>query len=363
MIHNMKRRRSSDASALAGTAPANSKPVSLKELSVYLGLSPTTVSLVLNQSPGQESIPAETQQRILDAARKLRYRPNFLARSLRSMRTYAVGVMVPEVSEGYSSLVLSGLEDRLMAEGFMCLTASHRHSAKQVELLPRLFYERCVDGLIVVDTPYPLRVPLPIVSVSGHRRDPGVINVVLNHERAAHLGLDHLRSLGHQRIAVIQGQSFSSDSEIRWKSIAAAAQHLSVPIDEHLVVRLEGDSPSPETGYAATRRLLDLRRPFTALFAFNDVSAFGAIRALRERGLDVPNDVSVVGFDDVWGAAFHVPALTTIRQPLRKMGEIAAELLLRRIREGIYGDPAGEIQVEPELVVRESTARVRGTPR
>lgn len=357
------------ARSLKGTAkPAGPhagapKPVSLKELAAYLRLSPTTISLVLNQSPGNEAIPADTQKRIFDAARKLKYRPNFLARSLRAMRTYAVGVMLPEVSEGYSSLVLSGIEDRLMSVGYMCLTSSHRHSEKQLELLPRLFYERCVEGLIVVDTPYPLHVPLPIVSVSGHVDEPGVTRIVLDHDHAAHLGMEHLRSLGHRRIAVIKGQSFSSDSEIRFASIIAAASRLGIPIDPRLVVQLEDDSPSPETGYWATRRLLDSQRRFTALFAFNDVSAFGAIRALRECGQDVPNDVSVIGFDDVWGAAFHVPALTTIRQPLRKMGEIAAETLLSRIQSGNSWDVSEEILVQPELVVRESTARAKGASR
>ncbi|MFZ5925814.1 MAG: LacI family DNA-binding transcriptional regulator [Acidobacteriota bacterium] len=342
----------------AGGSPP-SKPVSLKELAAHLGLSPSTVSLVLNQSAGSESIPPETQQRILAAARKLNYRPNFLARSLRSMRTYAVGVMVPELSEGYSSLVLSGIEDRLMEEGYMCLAASHRHSRKQIELLPRLFYERCVDGLIAVDTPYPLRIPLPIVSVSGHLKQPGVTNIVLDHDRAAALGLGHLLAFGHRRIAVIKGQSFSSDTEVRWNSIEAAARRLGCPIDERLIVQLEGESPSPETGYVAAQRLLERGVAFTALFAFNDVSAFGAIRAFREHGLDVPADVSVVGFDDVWGAAFHLPSLTTIRQPLRRMGQLAAETLFLRIRQGNDAESCHEIQVEPELVVRESTGPVR----
>lgn len=334
---------------------ASGRPVSLKELAAHVGLSPSTVSLVLNQSPGSEAIPQETQRRILEAARKFNYRPNFLARSLRSMRTYAVGVMVPELSEGYSALVLSGIEDRLMEEGYMCLAASHRHARRQVDLLPKLFYERCVDGLIAVDTPYSLRVPLPVVSVSGHLTEPGVSNIVLNHDRAAELGLTHLHSLGHRRIAVIKGQSFSSDTEVRWQSIATAARRMGCPIPPELVVQLEGDSPSPETGYTATRKLLERGARFTAIFAFNDVSAFGAIRALRESGLEVPGDVSVLGFDDIWGAAFHLPALTTIRQPLRRMGQLAAETLLRRVRLGQDADCPAVIQVEPELVVREST--------
>jgi len=121
---------------------------------------------------------------------------------------------------------------------------------------------------------------------------------------------------------------------------------------------LQGDSPSPELGYEATRKLLASRKPFTALFAFNDISAMGAIRALRKAGLRVPSDVSVVGFDDIQSAAYQNPALTTVRQPLREMGRIAAETLLRRIRRAGADSQGGEIMVAPRLMIRETTCRV-----
>ena len=175
--------------------------------------------------------------------------------------------------------------------------------------------------------------------------------------RAAELALKHLAQLGHRQIAFIKGQEFSSDTEVRWANIEKAARQLQIPILPALVAQLVGDSPSPELGYEATRKLLASRQRFTALFAFNDISAMGAIRALREAKLRVPNDVSVVGFDDIQSAAYQNPALTTVRQPLREMGRIAAETLLSRIRSsGVR--LAGEIIVEPELIVRETTCRV-----
>src|ERR1035438_1552582 len=149
------------------------RPTSLKELAAHLGLSTTTLSLVLNASPGSESIPKDTQDRIFAAADQFNYRPNFLARSLRAKRSYAIGVIVPELSDGYSSLVLAGIEDRLMDEGYVPLVTSHRHSMHHLELLPSMLSQRCVEGLIVVDTPYQLKSPLPIVSVSGHRNEIG----------------------------------------------------------------------------------------------------------------------------------------------------------------------------------------------
>ena len=333
--------------------------VSLRDLAAAVGLSPTTVSLVLNQSPGSQGIPQETKDRIIAAARKLKYRPNFLARSLRAQRTYSVGVLVPELSEGYSSLVVAGIEEALMKRGYLYLATSHRHSTALVESIPRLLWERRVEGLILVDTPYPINVPLPVVSVSGHRHDPNVTNIVLDHDEAARLGIGHLFELGHRRVAVVKGQEFSSDTEIRWQAIERAARQRGMPIDENLVVQLQGDSPSPETGYAAAQVLMKRSVPFTAVFAFNDVSAVGAIRAFQERGMRVPEAVSVVGFDDIWGAAFHIPSLTTIRQPLREMGSLAAETLLARIESKDANGQPGELRVVPELIRRESTGPVR----
>jgi DNA-binding LacI/PurR family transcriptional regulator len=328
--------------------------VSLKKLAEHLGLSPATVSLVVNRSTVADSIPQETKDRIFAAVRKFKYRPNFFARSLRTQRSFTIGVIVPEVSDGYSASVMRGVEDYLLQEGYFYFVASHRHRADLIDEYPRMFLERSVDGLIAVDTPWHLNLSVPVVTVSGHNDVKGVINIVLNHRRAAEVALKHLVHLGHRHIAFIKGQEFSSDTEIRWASIERVARQLGVAIHPRLVVQLEGDSPSPQLGYVATRKLLASGRPFSALFAFNDISAMGAIRALRESGLHVPEDVSVVGFDDIQSAAYQNPGLTTVRQPLREMGRAAAEILLKRInRPGI--DLHDKHTVEPELVVRETT--------
>jgi len=188
---------------------------------------------------------------------------------------------------------------------------------------------------------------------------PGVTNIVLNHARAAMLALEHLYALGHRQIAFIKGQEFSSDTAIRWESIKDAAAKLGIQIDDRLVVQLKGESSSPELGYKVTQQLLGSGASFTALFSFNDVSAIGAIQALRESGRLVPDNVSVVGFDDIQSAAFQNPALTTVRQPLRQMGMTAAETLLQRITNPAQDSFPNEIIVEPTLVVRASTAAIR----
>jgi len=334
------------------------KPVSLKELAERLGLSPATVSLVINRSPVADSIPHETKDRVLAAARKYKYRPSFFARSLRAQRSFTIGVIVPEVSDGYSASVMSGVEDHLLQEGYFYFVVSHRHRADLIDEYPRLFLERSVDGLIAVDTPWTLQLSVPVVTVSGHNHVKGVSNIVLDHVRAAEIALKHLFHLGHREIAFIKGQEFSSDTEVRWANIEKAARHLGLRISSALVSQLEGDSPSPELGYEATQKLLSSHKRFTALFAFNDISAMGAIRALREARLRVPDDVSVVGFDDIQSAAYQNPALTTVRQPLREMGRIAAETLLRRIRRSEAHSNGAETTVEPKLMIRETTCRV-----
>ncbi|HXH05112.1 MAG TPA: LacI family DNA-binding transcriptional regulator [Vicinamibacterales bacterium] len=334
-------------------------PVTLRTLAEYLGLAPATISIVINRSPVAESIPQRTRNRILAAARKLGYRPNSVARSLRHRRTFTIGVLVPEISEGYAALVMSGIEDYLLKAGYLYFVASHRHRPDLIEEYPKLLLDRAVEGVIAVDTPCPRPLPVPVVAVSGHGRTAGVTNIELDHDLAARLALEHLAGLGHRRLAFIKGQSFSSDTEVRWRAIARAARALGLPVDLGLVVQLEGDLASPELGYQVTLDLLARRRSFTALFAFNDISAIGAIRALREAGHRVPEDVSVVGFDDIQSAAYQHPPLTTVRQPLRRMGEIAADIMLRRIAAGARAAYPRSIVVEPELVVRGTTARAR----
>jgi LacI family transcriptional regulator len=334
--------------------------VSLKSLAEHVGLSQAAVSLVINRSPGAKSIPHRTQELILQAARELNYRPNHIARSLRQQRSYTIGVVVPEISEGYAALVMSGIEDHLLQEGYFYFVVSHRHRDELIEEYPLMLQQRAVEGLIAVDTAITSAAQVPVVAVSGHRELPGVTNIVLDHARAATLAMEHLTKLGHRKIAFIKGQAFSSDTAIRWESVRNAAQTLGVAINERLVGQLEGESSSPELGYVVTKRLLAVGEPFTALFAFNDISAIGAIQALREGGRSIPQDVSVVGFDDIQSAAFQNPALTTVRQPLREMGMLAAETLLRRIAGLPEAEYPKEIVVQPELVCRASTAAAQG---
>ena len=334
--------------------------VNIKMLASHLGLSIAAVSRILNNSPAAKSIAPEVRERVFEAAKELNYKPNIFARSLRSRRSYTVGVMMAEVSEGYATLVLSGIEQKLMEEGYFYFVVSHHYSADRIAEYEELLMARAIEGLVAIDTPLKKKFPVPTVTVSGHQEPEGVVNILLDEQRAATLAIGHLYELGHRKIACMRGQAYTSDANTRWTSIEEAMRALGLELPSSRVMQLEEIDNTPEPGYVATKRMLATKKPFTAIFAFNDIAAIGCIRALREAGLRVPEDVSVVGFDDIQTAAYVTPGLTTVRQPLKKMGLLAAQSVLRLIQ--FPNDPlaaANQLMVAPELVVRGSTGPVK----
>src|SRR6266446_157711 len=331
----------------------NEERVTLKTIAQQLGLTPGTVSAALNNSPAARSIPEHTKNRIIEAAKTLNYRPNFFARTLRLKRTYTIGVIAEEIGDAYGSMVISGIEEYLRKNNYFFLTVIHRHDPKLLQTYAQMLLTRVVEGFITTDTSLSEELALPTVAVAGHRRVEGLTNIILDHTRAAHLALEHLRDLGHQEIAFIRGQTMSSDSSVRWDAICEEAQQLGIHIRPELTIQLEGFDSTPGIGYTFTKQLLARKHSFTALFAYNDIAAIGAIWAFHEAGLRVPEDISVVGFDDIPGAAYANPGLTTVRQPLVKMGQIAAQTVIERIEE--RGTYQPEIAIEPEFVIRQST--------
>ena len=341
-----------DAERAGGRPPR----VTLKVLAQHVGLAAGTVSAVLNNTPASSSVPQRTRDRIWAAAKELDYRPDFFARSLRGKRTFTIGV-IAEVGDVYSSILLKGIAEHLGKHGFFFLAASHQHDAKVLESYSNLFMDRGVEGFIAVDAPVRKPLPLPTVAIAGRQPVQGVTNLVLDQSRGAWLAVQHLLALGHTEIAVMDGPVSSSDSADRALAVRNVLRALCIPSPPALRIQLEGDCGNPEVGYAFTKKLLERSQRFTALLAYNDVSAMGAISAIHEWGLRVPQDISIVGFDDIPAAAYCNPSLTTVRQPLLQMGEIAARTLLEKIE-----NPArtcAEILMEPELVVRKSTAAAK----
>jgi DNA-binding LacI/PurR family transcriptional regulator len=347
-----------------GKSAAPSGHVNLRMLAEHLELSQTTVSLVLNNSPSAKSIPPETRNRVIEAAQRLNYRPNYFARSLRQSRSMSVGVLAPDMSEGYFTRVMSGVVQELTSAHYFYFTACHDWKRELIEKYPRMLVERAVDGFLLLNTSAGhIAVPVPVVAISAHSPVANVTNIVLDHHLAVQQALTHLHALGHRRIAFMRGPRAIPDAEFRWEAIRQVAREMNIKLDPALVLRIDsagwsmktGYHPmAPEIGYKPMQALLKKTRDFTAIFCFNDIAAIGAIRALKDAGLTVPGDVSVVGFDDVQSAAYTTPSLTTVRQPLLEMGKRGAQVLLERIANRDKEFPA-EIVMAPELVIREST--------
>ena len=329
----------------------------LKEVARHVGLSAGTVSSVLNNSPSAAHIPQATRDRIHAAARELKYRPNLLARSLRKQRTHTLGIIVNDLGDAYTSLVVAGIEKFLWQNDYFFITGAHHHKRHLLAAYSDMLLQRGVEGLITVDFNSEYSPNLPTVAVSGHSNSEGITNVVLNHHAAVYAALKHLADLGHRDVAFMRGHPASADSEPRWQAICEIAPQLGIKVRDELVIQFDVEEFSPELGYPFAKQLLARNQPFTALFAYNDLSAIGAMRAFQEAGLRVPQDISVIGFDDIPAALYYYPSLTTLRQPLVAMGELAARALVERI-EG-KEQPPPEILVEGELVIRESTAPVK----
>ena len=263
-------------------------------------------------------------------------------------------MLVPDLNDHYAAQVIAGVEEFLVEEGYFYFTASHRGKPELLEEYASLLMDRSVEGFILIDTVLEHSMKLPVVAVAGHRRFEGVTNVALDQCRAADLILRHIYDLGHRKIAFIRGGSHSADADERWQCLMNVARELKIALPPELSVQIQLRVSTPELGYGPAHELLSQGGEFTAIVCYNDEAAFGAIRACKDHGLRVPEDVSVVGFDDIRSAAFYNPSLTTIRQPLNQMGIVAARILLQRIR----GQEAvsDTVPILPELVIRESTA-------
>src|ERR1700716_3895587 len=267
--------------SLKRTTNRNESKVTLQTLAKHLDLAAGTISAALNDSPAARAIPEHTKQRILEAARELNYRPNYFARSLRLQRTYTIGVIAEEIGDAYGALVISGIEEYLRKHNFFFLTVIHRPDPKLLQTYSQMLLARGVEGFITLDTSIKEKLALPTVAVSGHGRVDGVTNITLNHHLAAKLALSHLSNLGHKHIAFLKGAVVSSDAADRWKAIGDVPEELGIEIDPQLVVQIDSTDSTPALGYPFAKQLLERGKPFTALLAYNDISAIGAIWAFQ----------------------------------------------------------------------------------
>jgi len=343
--------------------------VTIRDVAKASGFSSTTVSIVLNNAPLARYIPPVTKKKIETAAKKLGYRPNLFARSLRSKRSHTVGVMVFDMTDPYCTLILRGIENSLFQAGFLPILTDVHNERVRFERYLEMLLDRRMEGLIVLANWLFLDINLiadlekssiPTAMIGSELRTDSVSSVVVDNELGGHLAMEHLHSLGHRKIAFIRGPKGLWDSSPRWKGVRAFAQSKAFEIDSRMVMDLpESRDPisSFEAGYKLTEELIRRRRAFTAIMAFDDMTAFGAIRALAKAGIRVPEHCSVIGFDDVAPAALYTPALTTVRQPMEAMGSLAVNIVMDGINSVVEKREVAAVhrKTAPELVVREST--------
>jgi len=342
--------------------------ITIRELARASGYSPTTISLVLNNSPAGRQIPEKTRERIREFARKLRYHPNQFARSLRSSRSHAVAVMVPDISDPYCAQILLGIDKSLYRSTYLPVLIDVQNSRARFRKHVAVLLERRIEGVIAVANSLQLQAEMlgvfakngiPVIVIGRESTTDGINSVSVDNRMGARMAIEHLYKLGHRRIAFIRGPKRVVDSELRWKGICDFAKEVSLRLDAKLIVRLQDAASSSEAGYEAMEKLLPQKGRFTAVMAFDDMTAFGAIRALTQAGLSVPDQCSIVGFDDVAAAAYYNPPITTISQSMEELGNLGVSSFLHAV-EAQPDSNGGNIQpirrkVKPLLVVRGST--------
>jgi DNA-binding LacI/PurR family transcriptional regulator len=327
---------------------------SIKDIARIAQVSHPTVSRALQNSP---LVNAQTAARIRKIADEAGYRASAVARGLVTRRTRTIGLVVTTVADPFASEVVCGIEQTANDFGYSVILADSNADPERERKVVQSLAERRVDGIIVTSSRVgALYVPLlsqmmvPIVLVNDQYPGEFVHSVMIRNRDGMRAVAEHMIALGHRRIAYIGDRfGYQSDSE-RLAGYRAALGAAGLPAPDELVAQGDGGA---EGAMRAMEQLLAIAKAPTAVCCYNDMTALGAMRCLRNRGLRVPDDISIAGFDDLFFAAYTEPPLTTIRQPMRRMGQMAMESLLK-LMEG--KESVTQVQIEPELVVRHSTA-------
>jgi DNA-binding LacI/PurR family transcriptional regulator len=338
----------------------------IRDVAGESGFSVTTVSMVLNDGPAAGRISPRTRAHIWKVAKRLGYRPNLFARSLRSRRSQTVGVVVFDITDAYCTQILRGIENHLGSAGYFPITADLQNDRSQFQRCLDLLLARRVDGVIAIANP--VHVDIDLLAEQAKRDIPAVVigreldrgpvsSIVVDNEAGTMQAIRHLYELGHSRIAFIKGPKILVDSQQRWRGLEKFAREVGVKIDADLVVEIKGRNSTYVEGCELTEELMRRGREFSALVAFDDLTACAAIRSLTKAGRGVPEDCSVVGFDDLPASAFYNPPLTTVHQQLEMQGSLGAEIVEELIRASVEKRSlvAKHRKVAPKLMVRDST--------
>jgi DNA-binding LacI/PurR family transcriptional regulator len=331
--------------------------LSIKDIAVLANVSHPTVSRALKGSP---LVNPETAARIRQIAEQHHFHVSAVAQGLVTRQTLAIGLAVTSIADPFTAEVVRGIEENANRHGYcVLLNDSNADPAREREIV-RQFVERRVDGIIVTSSRVgALYLPLletsgvPIVLVNDQHEGRSIHSVMVDNRHGLAMVLAHLVALGHRRIAYL-GDRFGSASDTeRLAGYRDGLRAAGIAFRRELIVRGDGRA---EGARAAMDELLRLPQRPTAVCCYNDMSALGALRSLHDHDLRVPEDLSLTGFDDLFFAPFMVPALTTLRQPMREMGRLAMTTLLRLMRQK---SPPETITVQPELILRHSTGSAR----
>jgi LacI family transcriptional regulator len=341
------------------SAEAAAGKVTLDMVAAAAGVSAATVSRILN---GTAMVSDDKRAAVDEAIAQLGFVPNPVARGLAGGRTLSVGVVTQAIDSPFYGGALRGIEDTLTAVGYSPLFVSGQWSATHEAHCIDTLRSRRVDGIIVLtgrlsDAALAATArELPMVVTGRTLKAPGLVALDFDNFEGARLATHHLLALGHRRIAFICGDLKHPDGKERLRGHRSALAAAGIAPDPAL--ELPGNF-TEASGLAAVERLIDSREPFTALFASNDQMAFGAALALHRRRLRVPDDVSLVGFDDLAGSVYSVPPLTTVHHPVHELGQLAAQAMLQLLA----GESPTLALPPPRLMVRESTRELRAARR
>jgi len=340
--------------------------VTIRDVAGESGVSVTTVSMVLNDGPSARRISDRTRRRIWKTASRLGYRPNLFARSLRSKRSKTVGVVVFDITDPYGAQILRAIETHVQPSGYFPVLADLQNDRAQFQRCLDMLFERRVEGIIAIANWTHLEAKLyaetskrniPAVVIGRELTGNPLSSVVVDNAAGTRQVLQHLYELGHSKIAFIKGPRTLVDSKERWHGLESFAREVGLRLDPELVVEIKGRNSTYAEGYQLAEQLAEHRPGFTALVAFDDLTACAAIRALTKSGRMVPRDCSVVGFDDIPSSEFYNPPLTTIQQQLEMQGTLGAEMVEELIRASVEKRTCmpRHRKVAPRLIVREST--------
>ena len=345
--------------------------VTLLDIARACGYSVSTVSIVLSEAPLSQNVALSTKERIRKMAAELGYHPDAYARSLQRRRSQTVAVLAYDLSDPFCLPIVRGIQSGLQPEDYLPLLIDAQTQRRLFNNYLKMVLERRAEGVIVIaswifeETNLLADIEknhVPIVIIGRDLTKKRVNSILVDNRAGGALAFDHLYKLGHRRIAIIRGPEEMFDSEPRWEGVQEAARRRKLALDPRLTFELPSlmnPTSGFEGGVELVRRMVEKKLDFSAVLAFDDLTALGVVRGLIEAGRRVPEDCSVIGFDDVLPATVATPSLTTIHQPLQQMGLLASQWVLDSLGEaGKSGERRAHLYLAvPELVVRSSTAR------